>query len=241
MPHRSYEVQETGRKNCPFFAIDSGSRIGALPKPQVVHQLRSDQTSVGWWYGFVDFALGHPIDPHCFPRRSNAAISAARHLNEILPLTRLSVVVLTFVKGMNQRVATVWRRDNREIRFEKTMPQHTQSWKHRSTEHNRAHQWGTLYVFDDVWETSVNKQFPDGVDKTRPFMGVAVPFGKVGVGLARRRSMKRIKQGDEFRIQFENIGLNERKGVMRLRIDVNPNNLKTGFSVANSGAASTAE
>ena len=72
-------------------------------------------------------------------------------------------------------------------------------------------------------------------------MRVPVPLGKVGICLTRRGSVKGIELRHEFRGERQGIGLNERKRIVRLRLDVDANNLKSGTTVADACAARAAE
>lgn len=53
--------------------------------------------------------------------------------------------------------------------------------------------------------------------------------------------MNGIKCGDELRIKLESVSLNERKGIVRLRINIHAHDLETRLSITGPGTARAAK
>src|SRR5580658_2439386 len=106
------------------------------------------------------------------------------------------------------------------------MPQYTQSRKHRAAEHDRIPQRSAVDVFDDVRKSRLDEHFSHRLDEARPFAGIAIAFGEVGIRLARRRRMNGIERRDEFAIERERIGLDKSKRIVRLRRDIDAHHLE---------------
>ena len=53
--------------------------------------------------------------------------------------------------------------------------------------------------------------------------------------------MYRVEKSDEVGMQFKHIALNERQWIVRLRLDVHPNDVETRAFVSHAGTTRTAE
>ena len=72
-------------------------------------------------------------------------------------------------------------------------------------------------------------------------MPVSVSFSQIGVRLAWRRCMNCVKRRDELRIQRKRISLNEPQRIMRLGINIHPDNFKSRSGVTDASAAGAAK
>ena len=91
------------------------------------------------------------------------------------------------------------------------------------------------------WLAGPLQHLSNGFRETWPFVRIPVSFSKVGICLTRRGSVKSIEQREEFRVERQGVGLNERKRIVRLRLNVHAYNLKSGATVADACAARAAE
>jgi hypothetical protein len=133
------------------------------------------------------------------------------------------------------------RLDYREIRFEKSVPKNSQPREHRTAENHRISKRSAIDVFYNPREARFNQNFPDGFDQAWPFICVAIALGKIGIRLARRRSMNCVELSDEFRFERESISPDERQRIIRLGVDVYTDNVKSDPAVTHPSAAGAAE
>lgn len=77
--------------------------------------------------GLVEFVLSHPVDAHSIPGRSDGAIPAACHLDEIQHVIGLAVVTLALVHGVAEWVLAVRWHFHREVAFKKTVTENPQA------------------------------------------------------------------------------------------------------------------
>jgi hypothetical protein len=121
------------------------------------------------------------------------------------------------------------------------MTKHTQMWKHCSAKDHRIKQRRAINVFNDVGAASPNQHFADGLNQTRPLVPVSVSLGKVGIRLAWRRGMDGVKRSHELKVEFQRVGLDEGKRIVRLRLIVHADDLKARSTVSDASAPSAAE
>lgn len=142
---------------------------------------------------------------------------------------------------MYLRVSTVRWNQEREICFKQAMAKNAQFLKHRAAQNGRILQRSTIYVLNHVGTTRLYEHFPNRLYEARPFMGIAIAFGEVGICLARRRCMNSVEPCNKPVIERQNIGLDERQRIVRLRIYVDADDIKSGFAIANARTTSATE
>ena len=113
--------------------------------------------------------------------------------------------------------------------------------RHRSAKHNGIDERGAVHVLNDVGKARPNQDFANGFYKARPFMRIPVSFGQVGIRLTWRRCMNGVKRCDELRVERKRISLNKRERIMRLGIDIYPDDVESRSAVTNARATGTAE
>lgn len=104
-------------------------------------------------------------------------------------------------------------------------------------EQNRLEKWSALDVFDDVRLAEVEKPAPHGSDQVGIALADTITATSVrSEGLAWRGGMDDVEIPV---IPLRRIGSDEAKRVVRLRIDVDPDDLEASTPVAEAGPAST--
>lgn len=102
----------------------------------------------------------------------------------------------------------------------------------------------THHVLDHVWQAGHLQHGARGsheVGMLDPVLALAAPIrGLAGVGLAGRRSVDRVKAGDERRVEREAIRLDELERIVALRVNIDADDIEPGAMVAHSRTASAA-
>ena len=113
--------------------------------------------------------------------------------------------------------------------------------RHRSAKHNGIDERRAVNVLNDVGKARPNEDFANGFYETGPVMRVPVSLRQIGIRLTWRRCVNGVKRYDERWVERKRISLNERQRVMRLGINIYPDNLESCPAVADARAARTAE
>ena len=145
------------------------------------------------------------------------------------------------IKGVNLRVLVVGRNHYHEVRLKQPMTKDAQIRKHRSAKHDSVDERSAIHVLNDVRKAGANQHFANRLNQPGPLVSIAIPLGEIRIGLARRRCMNGVKRGDKLWIKLQRVRLNKWKRIIRLRLNIDADNLKARFSVTDAGTPGAAE
>lgn len=183
---------------------------------------------IGGRDGFAQLVAGHPLDPHGFSR----LLDTGKVADDVHKLAGLRWSAhLAYRRDMSR----MRRRGNRKRAFKESMAVGLQT-EHRAAKFNRVDQRSAYHIFYNPWHAGGAQALADRADKLRVVI-VSNALAKC-MGLAGWRGPNEIEAVKRI---GQRVRLMKLERVVRLRINIDADHIKTGPVQAHPGTASTAK
>src|SRR6185437_8196312 len=222
-------------------------RASARRRSDSFNELLAEELRVRGWDRFLDLVPRHPVDAHCLTCLLDRAGCAYFTAVDARPNT--PAVELPIIGDLPACVPTTLRPHQEHARLEEAMTPHVEP-EHGPAEHRRLIELRAHHVLDHVWESDVAQTFSNGADKPG-VLDAVTPFDRVQVVplhvvLTRRRGVDHVEialeKSREATVEgLERVALVKLERIVRLRREIDTDNIEARAVVAHRRAARAAE